>query len=311
MKHGRRKFWLAAIAMLFAGSSLFAINDNPSKSNKDDPLTLVVMDPLCDKLACDCVKGYAQRKYEALGEYLGKQLDRPVNILWGESIPAALEESTATPAIVIGKHSVVVSDAKSANIVLRPIARLTGSDGSTSQTGLIVVRTADPATQVSQLKGYRIFFGPSDCDEKYAAPMALLRENGIEVPPQPEISGACSEAATKLMSLDKNTKAAAVISSYAEPLLAGCGTIEKGDLRIIGISGEVPFVTAFVNEKLPESTRAAITSALLEAGKNANLLKALETKSGFVPYQESSPKTSPPNEQQAAETADQSATKKK
>ena len=38
---------------------------------------------------------------------------------------------------------------------------------------------------------------------------------------------------------------AAVISSYAAALLEGCGTIEKGAIRIIGETEPVPFVTVF------------------------------------------------------------------
>jgi len=39
--------------------------------------------------------------------------------------------------------------------------------------------------------------------------------------------------------------AATVISSYAQPLLEGCGTIKKGDLRVIGETDPMPFVVAF------------------------------------------------------------------
>lgn len=262
-----------------------AAADEPVPGNERS-LTLVVMDPLCDRLACDCVQGYAQRKYEALGEFLGRQLECRVDVFWGESLAAALEETDATPDIVIGKHSVVLSNADARKVGLRPVAQLTGKDGSVMQTGLIVVRRLDPAVTVGDLKGYRIFFGPADCDEKYRAPMQLLRENGIDVPSRPEISGACSEAATKLMDLDADVRAAAVISSYAEPLLAGCGTIKKGDLRIIGISDEVPFVTAFLNQNLEPEWQARITRELLAAGEQESLLKALETERGFVAFPE-------------------------
>ena len=40
----------------------------------DDAFHLVVMDPLSKPLSCDCVQGYAQRKYELLGEHLTKHL---------------------------------------------------------------------------------------------------------------------------------------------------------------------------------------------------------------------------------------------
>src|SRR5207248_4045914 len=49
---------------------------------------------------------------------------------------------------------------------LTPLAALSGKDGKTTQTGLVVVPAADPALLVSDLKGYRILFGPSDRSEE-------------------------------------------------------------------------------------------------------------------------------------------------
>lgn len=268
--------------------------DQP-RGSEEDALTLVVMDPLCDRLACDCVEGYAQRKYEALAEHLSKSLGRNCKIVWGESIQAALEETDFSADVVVGKHSVVVGNAKTLELDLKPVAQLTGKDGSVYQTGLIVVRRDDPATTVSDLEGYRVFFGPEDCDEKYAAPMQLLKESGIGLPANPEISGACSEAATKLVELSQDVKAAAIISSYAEPLLAGCGTIEKGDLRVIGVSDEVPFVTAFVNQKLDAELQQQISKALIKASDNSDLIKSLETQRGFVPF--ANDKSAEPNDE--------------
>ena len=77
-------------------------------------------------------------------------------------------------------------------------------------------------------------------------------------------------------------RAAAVISSYAQPLLEGCGSINKGDLRVIGQTDPVPFVTAFVREDLPRTVRAAIEAALLSTGSVPNLLRQLQTHKGFV-----------------------------
>ncbi len=85
-----------------------------------------------------------------------------------------------------------------------------------------------------------------------------------------------------LLELPAETHAAAVISSYAQPLLEGCGSVNKGDLRVIGQTGQVPFVTAFVREDLPQPTRSAIESALLDTGSDPNLLRQLETQKGFV-----------------------------
>ena len=51
---------------------------------------------------------------------------------------------------------------------------------------------------------------------------------------------------------------------------------------MIGETEPVPFVAAFVNDKLPTSTREAIQAALFDVGRHPKLCKALETKAGFV-----------------------------
>lgn len=251
---------------------------------KPNSLTLVVMDPLAAPLACDCVQGYAQRKYEKLGEFLEQKLRRTVTVVFAESLSLALKDTEGRADLVIGKHSVVLDHAKRNELQMVPVMQLTGKDDDVTQTGLLVVRSSDPAEKVSDLQGYRILFGPADCDEKHAAPMALLKEHSIKLPQPIETASACSEAAKQLMAMDEGTKAAAVISSYAQPLLEGCGNIKKGDLKIVGESAKVPFITAFVNQQLPESDRDALVAALDEVGLDADLLIHLETGMGFVPW---------------------------
>ena len=282
-----RRRWLEIVAAMFATAALRPARAAESKSE----LVLVVMDPLALPLSCPCVKGYAQRKYEHLGVYLTQQLGRPVKVFWNESLEKAMKEKTEGRAdIVIGKCSVVLSDAKRASQNMAPVASLTGKDGKTTQTGLILVRQADAAKTVDDLAGYRIFFGTADCDEKLAAPAKLLKAHGVTIPEKPETYPACSDSAAALLELPAEAKAAAVISSYAAPLLEGCGTIQKGDLRVVGESDPVPFVTAFVNKRLAEDDQAAISKALLDVGTKAELLIALETKVGFVAWQEEATK---------------------
>lgn len=278
---------MKALCAAFLTIIAIAVVPAMAAAGEDRPaiLQLVVMDPLSAPLSCDCVKGYAQRKYENLGEYLSKRLNRKVEVTWSESLEKALKETTKGRAdLIVGKHSVVLYDAAKAKFAATPIAALTGKNAKTTQTGLIVVRKDDPAKTVADLTGYRVLFGPEDCAEKYSAPMQLLKKNGISLPAKVEIQPTCSTAAKALMELDADVKAAAVISSYAEPLLAGCGTIKKGDLRVIGVSEEVPFITAFAADSLDASLRDALRKALLDVGEEADLLTALETSDGFVEF---------------------------
>ncbi len=268
----------AAIAMIAASVPAFA-----------DPFVLVVMDPLSKPLSCDCVQGYAQREYKLLGKHLEAELGREVKVVWYESLAEALDETDGHADLVIGKHSVVLADEKSTGHQVKPIARLTGKDGEVDQKGLIVVRREDSATSLSDLQDYRILFGPTDAEEKSSAPEAALVAAGIELSKKRERFGACSEAATALLKLPADTDAAAVISSYAEPLLEGCGSIKKGDLRVVGETQPVPFITAFVAEDMPSDLCAQVEIALVKAGTKPELLLGLETLAGFLTWETSKP----------------------
>jgi ABC-type phosphate/phosphonate transport system substrate-binding protein len=268
------------------------------------PLTLIVMDPLSAQIACDCVQGYAQRKYEVLGNFLSQRLQRPVKVFWSDSLARALEEKSGGEAdLIIGKHSVVLHDAQASGLAIRPLASLTGLDGQTTMTGLIVVRAKDAAQSVADLAGYRIFFGPSYCDEKFAAPQALLDKHAVPPPATAESYPTCGNASLKLIELGPDVKAAAVISSYAVPLLEGCGTIKKGDLRVLAATEPVPFITAFVNTALTAADQTAIQKILMDVGTDADLLIALETAEGFVEYRPPAT-TTPATDKSVSQAAD-------
>lgn len=290
----QKTFAFFALAFAVLGSMALAI----------EPLVVVVMDPLSGPLACDCVEGYAQRKYEKLGEYLEKSLGRPVKVAWNDSLAESLKDDTAGKAdVIIGKYSVVQAQTKKLKITVAPIARLTGRDGATDQWGLLVVRSGDAAQSVSDLNGYRVFAGPAEAEEKSGAAAKCFKEAGVAVNSTPEIFDACSEAAKGLMKLPTDAKAVAVISSYAEPLLEGCKAVKKGDLRVIGRTESIPFVTAFANAKLSAEDKAKVTTALLETGTKAELLIALETLEGFVSLDEATKKDADAAQSRQKETA--------
>ncbi|MGI8979266.1 MAG: PhnD/SsuA/transferrin family substrate-binding protein [Pirellulaceae bacterium] len=269
-----------ALALLFLAA--FALADDAKPAPSDGALTIVVMDPLAAPLSCPCVKGYAQRDYDKLAEHLELKLGRPVKIAYSESLVSALKSKTDGKAdLIIGKHSVVLFDAAKAGLKVQQIASLTGKDGATTQTGLIVVPTGDKAKSVADLAGYRIIFGPKECEEKHAAALALLKSHKVGAPQEIETRGACDEGAVLILELPKDQHGAAVISSYAKPLLEGCGTVKKGDLRVIGETTPVPFVAAFVSEQLDAKLQKAVQTELLALKNEPLLCLALETKAGF------------------------------
>lgn len=245
------------------------------------------MDPLAAPLSCPCVQGYAQRKYEVLAKHLEESANVKVKLIFCEALSVGLKREAGGRAdVIIGKDSVVRSDAKAAQLNVRRVAQLTDKLGSTTQHGLMVVAKDDPAQKVSDLEGYHIIFGPSECDEKHQAALDLLKASGVKIPKKLAIDQACSEGATKVLKRGPQGKAAAVISSYAAPLLEGCGTIKKGDLRVVGKTQSVPFVSAFISESLEPAQQAKLKTALLSAGTKPELCTALETLVGFLPANE-------------------------
>lgn len=272
--------FLTAAALLAAA---FAFVSPASAADKSE-LTVIVMDPLSAPLSCPCVAGYAQRDYEKLGKYLEKSLGRPVKVHFSESLTHALKKKTEGKAdIIIGKESVVRFEAGENKLGATPIASLTGKDGKTTMTGLFVVGGKDPALTVNDLNGYRILFGQKECDEKYAAAFKLMKDLGMKYEGKIETCPSCSDGATKVVDGFKGgEKIATVVSSYAGPLLEGCGTIKKGDVRVVGETDPVPFIVAFATDKVPSTEREAIRAALFAIAKDAELCKVMETKLGFV-----------------------------
>lgn len=273
----------ATLFALVGGYCSFERSAVAEETSAKQPLVVVVMDPLALPLSCPCVKGYAQRDYEKLAAKLQTQLKRPVKLVFNESLTAALRDQTEGKVdLVIGKYSVVLADSAKNKLAATPLAMLTGKDGSTNQTGLVVVPSEDPAKTVADLRDFRIVFGPAECDEKHQAALALLKKHGVNPPAKLETSAACSDGATLILELRGKERAAAVISSYAKPLLEGCGTINKGDLRVVGETEPVPFVAAFAVGSMAAAEQSELSDALTQASRDPLLCLALETKTGFV-----------------------------
>ncbi len=268
---------------LLALLALFAMIPATVPAAESEPVVILVMDPLSAPLSCPCVAGYAQRDYDKLGVHVAKVIGRPVKVYYAESVAGLKKQTQAKPAFIIGKESVVRHEATAAGLKPTPIASLTGKDGKTTQTGLLVVVDKDPALTAGDLAGYQIYFGPAEADEKYLAALNLLKGLMIEVPQKKETCLSCTVAATTVIDRAKQgQKVAGVVSSYAQPLLEGCGTIKKGELRVVGETEPVPFIVAFATDAAPAELRGPVQKALLSVGTDPTLCKVLETKTGFV-----------------------------
>ena len=242
-------------------------------------LYIAVMDPLALENACACVEGFAQRDYKALAEYLKAELECEVELVFRESIEMATKDIGHKPDILIGKKSVIEYDAGQTGSTLENIAMLTGPDGKTTLTGLFVVKNESNAKQVSDLKSSRIAIGPKDSDEKNSAALALLKENSIYAADNLIECGTCSISTMKVINGEAD---AAVISSYAMPLLVGCQTMSEGELKVIGETRPVPFVAVYATDRLNKAYSTIVKQALLDVSKDKDLKIKLESRDGFV-----------------------------
>ncbi len=251
-------------------------------SDAPTPLSILVADPLSKDLACDCVAGFAQRRYEALALVLEKRLHRPVRTFSGAKLSAYWSDEQPI-SLIVGKYSDVIYQARELGRPVYPIAALTDKQGLTTFQGLFVVRTGNAAESLSDIQDYRVILGPAACDEKHRAAIDALHEVGAHLPsPEAlETVPSCTDAANELMKLTDQDKAVAVISDYARVLLEGCHTIPKDSLRVIGKTGTLPFVTVFATAEVAPELRTRIQEELLAANKFPSLLRLLESKSGF------------------------------
>lgn len=274
--------WIAFLVAAFGCEG----RDRAGQARRDgppvhrQPLRIVVMDPLAAPLACECVAGYAQRDYGKLGTFMEKRLRRPIEIAHAEDLREALRINPGKVHLIIGKRSVVVFDAARTKTAIRPLAMLTDKTGSTDLTGLIVVRHDDSAKSVAELNGRRILLGPEDSDERHSAAAALFKARGAPLPAQVQTKPSCNEAALAVV---EGQADAAVISSYAMPLLEGCDVIDKGALRVLARTRPVPFVAVFATASVAAEDAPAILAALLAVRTDGQLLAEMESKDGFVP----------------------------
>ena len=245
---------------------------------------LVVMDPLARELACACVKGYGQRDYRKLAARLETALKQRVSIEFSDDLAESITQaSPGREVIIIGDQSVVAHGAKQAGLKCHPVCELTGLDGETTLAASFVARSDDPAKELKNLGGRKILFGLPEADGKHTAALSALRAASVEPPAKPERRAAYTDAALDVLDSSSSPPPVAVIPGYGMRLLEGCGSVSPGNLKVIGKTPPVPFITAFVADHIPASKQEQILKTLLGIKSDAKLLKAMESRDGFRP----------------------------
>ncbi|MGY8767104.1 MAG: outer membrane protein assembly factor BamB family protein [Pirellulales bacterium] len=242
-------------------------------------LRMVVMDPLAAPLSCACVDGVGQRDYNVLQKHLQNKLQRPVKILFAESLQLPEVKQFGSPDLIIGKQSVVKFDAKKVHLSIQAIACLTDRTGSTMISGVALVRTKDKIESLDALSGKRLAIGPVEDNELHSAAIRFYQSHKLE---QEENLYIADSIEGGVYALADNETDVAFVPKYMPPLLEGCGKIEPGSVKVIGETEPVSFITCFVTETQANQYTQAIKNALASFGKSAKRLNALESKEGFV-----------------------------
>jgi ABC-type phosphate/phosphonate transport system substrate-binding protein len=291
MKHwhqgGGFRFGVLTLALVVLGGNF---GWSQPRKTEPAPLLLVVMDPLAKELACACMAGYGQRDYRKLAAQLESTLKQRVNIEFSDDLADTLTlVGAGHEVMVVGERSRVAHGAKQAELNCRPVCELTDPDGSTTITGSFVVQARDPAQELKDLAGRKVFFGLAETETNHAATQAALRAAGITNAGSPEKRQSYSDAALDVLDSQATPLPVAVIPAYGLRLLEGCGSIKRGELRVIGKTDPVPFVTVFLADNIAPEKEQKILKLLLGLKSDAKLLKAMESRDGFQPV-----KTPPP-----------------
>jgi outer membrane protein assembly factor BamB/ABC-type phosphate/phosphonate transport system substrate-binding protein len=254
-----------------------------------EQIILVVMDPLAKELACACVKGYGQRDYRKLAARLEKALKQSVSVEFSDDLSETMAlAKLGQQVIVVGEQSRMVQSAKKAELKCHPICELTDPDGNTTLTGSFIGKASDSARELKDLGGRKVFFGLAESDENHAATRAALRAAGVESPAVLEKHASYSDAALDILDSGSALSPVAVIPSYALRLLEGCGSVKPGELKVIGATQPLPFITVFVADNIPAEKEQKILKTLLDIKSDAKLLKAMESRDGFRPVKANS-----------------------
>ena len=245
----------------------------------EKPVQVVVMDPLALPLSCSCVEGVGQRRYDQLADHLTKVLGRPFKLTFEESLDLALRRTKAKPDFIIGKDAMVRFDARRLKLPVTPLADLTDRSGGTTQLGVFLVRTDDPAKRLADLAGRAVMLGPEEEAETHQAAKAALQLARLAKPARLDAAGAVDSG---VLALTDGEVAAAVVPEYLPPLLVGCEKVEAGSVRVLAKTKPVPGVRLFRTDVADDALAKRVLAEITGLAKRKELLVALESARGFV-----------------------------
>jgi len=256
----------------------------PKEANPQ-PLHVLVADTSAVELDCSCAPGAPRRQYERLRLVLQSAIGRPVQFEYiadslFDEMPEADARLVRSSELMIGKHSAINYAASKINQPVRWIASLTQTDGRYEFTGIFVARADGPIAKIGDLQGHKVSLGMPFHAEKHDAALAALRRENAS-PAEVRNVLLCRDAVADVVA---GRSDAAVISDYSQGLLQTPEVARGVKLAVIGKTDEVPYIAVFANDWVRQREVDIIRRFLTEqAGTNPELLRALQSGTGFVP----------------------------
>ncbi len=220
-----------------------------------------VSEPFCEETACGCVGAHGRRSYRGLGEAARKAgVELSFSYFKLESGLAAAVAAGAVDG-AIAKAWTVLRAARAAGRPFERICDLPLPDGSGKLAGVFIAPSGSPIRSLADLSGKRLAVGRSESYENSHAVDRTLRGLGIALGAREEYPG-CLQAA---LSVVEGKCDAAVVSSYCPRYGLYDMLGPKADLRSIGETAAIPFVTFALSERADRGLRSRLREALLEA----------------------------------------------
>ncbi|PLX42657.1 MAG: hypothetical protein C0608_02130 [Deltaproteobacteria bacterium] len=233
-------------------------------------------------------------RYEPLGKYISSRLGMPVRFSmlsrYGNIIESFRKKElnaafwgSFTGALAIAKEGV------------EPIARPVWLDDSSTYYGLVFVRKDSGYESFKDLEGKRIAFVDKATTAGYVSPLFLLREQGVDKPPEDyfrEVIYTGSHDAAILAVLNGEADVGAAKNTIYT-LEANRNKRVEEELKLIGWTQRVPSNALGVSSDFPKAEARRLKEILIGMNDSPEGLKVLEsfkakkfietTKDDYVP----------------------------
>jgi phosphonate transport system substrate-binding protein len=235
-----------------------------------------------------------QTKARAVTEFLSKELQQPVEAVFGDDTAAveALRANQADVAFLSSRPALKAQQLANARLYLAEV-RSTYSGGHTYKSIFVVaknsqLKSGQGITTLSQLKGKKIAFTSPTSGSGFIFPIAALVQQKL-VPDRDRLNGFFGQVTyggsydKALQAVLKGQADVAAVSEYAlgAPYITPA---EASTLRVLYSISGVPAHGVAIDDDVPVATRTKLIAAMLKLNQpeNNQLLKSLYNSTELV-----------------------------